>query len=141
MSKQVVSNSEANELHGAVILETVQWSSLTDVDDVEPITDQDYAVLSEVREILQKHGAMERFGVCLLHRHFDVKEDELAVEYTDAENRISMVRVEPAAGTKGPFLETMWRFSDRPLEATTVCIRRCSDSDGHKNVHLKGVPQ
>jgi len=140
MSKQFASNSEANELHGAVIMETVQWSSLTDVDDVQPITDRDYVVLSEVKEILQKYGAMDRFGVCLLHRHFDVKEDELAVEYTDVESRISTVRVESAGRAKGPFLETMWRFSDRPSEVT-ACVRRCSDSDGHKNVHLKGEPQ
>lgn len=140
MSKQIVSNSEANELHGAVILETVQWSSLTDVDDVQPITDRDYVILSEVKEVLQKYGAMDRFGVCLLHRHFDVKEDELAVEYTDVESRISTVRVEPAERAKGPFLETMWRFSDRSSEVT-ACVRRCSDADGHKNVHLKGEPQ
>ncbi|MEA2560108.1 MAG: hypothetical protein QOH06_1612 [Acidobacteriota bacterium] len=136
MSKQFASNSEANELHGAVIMETVQWSSLTDVDDVEPITDQDYAVLREVKEILHKHGMMDRLGVCLLHRHFDVKEDELAVEYTDVEKRISTVKVESAGRAKGPFLETMWRFSDRPDEVT-ACVRRCSDSDGHKNVHVK----
>ena len=136
MSKQVASSSEANELHGAVIMETVQWSSLVDVDDVEPITDQDYVVLNEVKEVLQKHGVMDRFGVCLLHRHFDVKEEELAVEYTDVENRISTIKVEAAGGVKGPFLETMWRFSDRPHEVT-ACVRRCSYSDGHKNVHGK----
>lgn len=136
MSKQVASSSETNELHGAVILETVQWSSLTDVDDVERITDQDYVVLNEVKEVLRKHGVMDRFGVCLLHRHFDVKEDELAVEYTDVESRISTIKVESAGTARGPFLETMWRFSDRPHEVT-ACVRRCSDSDGHKNVHGK----
>ena len=121
--------------NGAVILETVQWSSLTDVDDVRPVDAQDYVVLEEIRQVLAKHGSMERFGICLLHRHFDVAPGEVAVEYTDTASRISTVRVEQH-GPEGDYLQTMWRFGPGP-EGVRACVRRCSYADGHKNEHVQ----
>jgi hypothetical protein len=121
--------------NGVMILETVQWSSLVDVDDVKPVDDQDYVVLEELRQVLAKHGSTERFGICLLHRHFDVAPGEIAVEHTDTANRISTVRVEPH-GPEGDYLQTMWRFGSSPEGVTvTVCVRRCNNVGGHKNVH------
>ncbi|MEA2691978.1 MAG: hypothetical protein QOJ16_1365 [Acidobacteriota bacterium] len=123
--------------NGAVILETVQWSSLVEVDDVKPVDAHDYVVLEEIRQVLAKHGSTERFGVCLLHRHFDVAPGEVAVEYTDTANRISTVRVEQQ-GPEGDYLQTMWRFGSGPEGVTTrVCVRRCNNEGGHKNMHLK----
>jgi hypothetical protein len=120
-----------------VILETVQWSSLADVDDVKPVDDQDYAVLEEIRQVLAKHGSTDRFGVCLLHRHFDVSPGEVSVEHTDTANRISTVRVEPH-GPEGRYLQTMWRFGpERESVPVIFCVRRCDNDGGHKNVHVK----
>ena len=39
-----------------IVLETVQWSSLPDVDDLEPIGAQDHAVLAEIAKVLRRHG-------------------------------------------------------------------------------------
>lgn len=128
------SSPTSQTANGAVILETVQWSSLIDVDDVKPVDDQDYVVLEEIRQVLAKHGSTERFGICLLHRHFDVAAGEIAVEYTDTASRISTVRVEQH-GPEGNYLQTMWRFGSSP-ENVTVCVRRCNNYGGHKNEHL-----
>ncbi len=123
--------------NGVVILETVQWSSLTEVDEVKRLDDHDYLVLDEVRQVLAKHRSTERFGICLLHRHFDVAPGEIAVEHTDVENRISTVRVEPH-GPEGDYLQTMWKFG--PNEESipvTACVRRCNSAGGHKNEHVR----
>jgi len=132
---QQESRPTSQALNGAVILETVQWSSLADVDDVKPVGDQDYVVLEEIRQVLAKHGSTERFGICLLHRHFDVAPGEVAVEYTDTASRISTVRVEQH-GPEGDYLQTMWRFGQGP-EGVRACVRRCNFSDGHKNEHVQ----
>ena len=50
----------------------MQWGLLKDLDDVGSINDSDVDCLAEVREVLKKHGKRERFGVALLHRHFDM---------------------------------------------------------------------
>jgi hypothetical protein len=42
--------------------------------------DRDRAVMDEVREVLAKHGALGRFGLTLLHSHFEVAHDEVLAE-------------------------------------------------------------
>ena len=50
----------------------MQWAVLDHIADVRPIDDSDAACLNEIREVLEKHNALQRFGVSLLHRHFEV---------------------------------------------------------------------
>lgn len=124
---------------GNVVLETVQWSSLPDVDNVEPIGDRDYMVLSELGDVLKRHGLTRRFGICLLHRHFDVADDEIATEVTDIGARISTVKVVKRDDTQqGERLETMWRFQQAgSAEMVTRCVKDCHKDNGHKRVHIK----
>jgi hypothetical protein len=117
-------------------LETVQWTSLPDVDRVEPISDRDFKVLAEVGRVLAKHGYTRRFGICLLHKHFDLADGEVLLETTDTEARVSTLAVErqdaPSMG-----IETMWRFSEgaEPVIAAK-CVTRCDASGGrHRRVH------
>lgn len=70
----------------------LQWTTLVDIADVRPIDDSDSPVLEEIRQVLLKHGAVKRFGVSLLHRHFDVADDEFMLETTDEEKREHWVR-------------------------------------------------
>jgi hypothetical protein len=119
-----------------ITLEPIQWTTLPDIDDVAPINDNDHAVLQEIRQVLQKHGYMERFGVCLLHRHFDLKEDECLMEYTDTENKTQTLVVEKKLAPSADKIETMWRFSHH-LPEVTLCEKQCSYSSGHKQVHVK----
>lgn len=131
------SNIAENWNDESVVLETVQWSSLLDVDEVDPVGSDDHKVLKEIQKILKNNGALNRFGICLLHRHFDVNEGEIAVEYTDTENRISTVKVEPVKEIiDKSYLQTMWRFSDQP-NSITVCVRRCSYNSGHRQIHVR----
>ena len=118
-----------------ITLETIQWATLPNINDVAPIDDKDHEVLQEVRDVLQRHGYTKRFGICLLHRHFDLKEDECLMEYTDDESRSQMLVVEKKATTSSAVLETMWRFSD--MTQVTKCEKACVYNRGHKQVHQK----
>jgi hypothetical protein len=123
---------------GNVNLETVQYSSLNDIDDIEPISDADEAVLADVRDVLRKHQVTDRFGLCLLHRHFDLGVDEVIVESTDIGARVSTLVVEPKTSITGRAIETMWKFSkDGELAAITECRQKCHYASGHKSVHVK----
>lgn len=75
-----------------IIVESMQWNSLSHIADVKPIGDSDAACLEEVRQVLLKHGQVERFGISLLHSHFDVADDEMLLETTDMEKREHWVR-------------------------------------------------
>lgn len=119
-------------------LETVQWSSLTDINDVQPLGESDRQILDEIRDVLVRHSGTNRFGVCLLHKHFEVAEDEVAVEYTNAEDRTSTVVVEPLnASADRNHIETVWRFKNDGPNAVTVCELKCDYNQGHKQVHVK----
>lgn len=75
-----------------IIIEPMQWNSLSHIADVPPIGDSDAACLEEVRQVLLKHGQVERFGLSLLHSHFDLADDEVLLETTDVERREHWVR-------------------------------------------------
>jgi hypothetical protein len=119
-------------------LDTIQWTSLTDIDEIQPIDDRDYEVLDDLRSVLAKHGYTHRFGICLLHKHFDLGNDEVLMETTDASARISTLAVQRRGEQTTNSIETMWKFSDKsgPL-AVTKCVARCHYDSGHRQVHSK----
>ena len=75
-----------------VDVSAMQRAVLDHIADVRPIDDSDAACLNEIREVLEKHNALQRFGVSLLHRHFEVAEDEFMLETTDEVKREHWVR-------------------------------------------------
>lgn len=75
-----------------LVIESMQWNALSHIADVQPIGDADAACLDDIRKALQKHGALQRFGVTLLHSHFELAEDETLLETTDLDRREQWVR-------------------------------------------------
>jgi len=118
-------------------LETVQWNTMPHIDDVDSISDGDYEVIREIGEVLRRHGREEKFGVCLLHKHFNLKEGERMCEETDFENKMLISRIASASDySEKEIIETMWRFP-RGIQAVTVCERVCDYFLGHKSRHKK----
>jgi hypothetical protein len=75
-----------------LVLESMQWADLDHIADVKPIDESDAECLEEVRLVLQKHDALSRFGIALLHSHFGLADDEMMLETTDGERREHLVR-------------------------------------------------
>lgn len=117
-------------------LETIQRGVLQDIDDVRPLNDMDYEVLKELGDVLRRHKYTERFGVCLLHKHFDLAVDEELIEETDCDARVSVTRVQKLAAQDGNSIETMWRYTDG-IQSITTCKKRCFYNYGHKKEHSK----
>jgi hypothetical protein len=116
----------------------VQWSKLVQIDDVAPLDDRDYAVLSEVQAVLSKHNCLDRFGVFLVHKHFDLAPDEMLVEYTDEERREQKLTVERHREFRSDdMIETAWRFNHNSAAPVVRCVKRCNYFSGHKRVHVK----
>jgi hypothetical protein len=55
-----------------VVVSSSRLPRLVDIDDVRPVDATDQVVFDEVRKVLARHGALQRFGLTLLHQHFDV---------------------------------------------------------------------
>lgn len=126
--------AEENRLN----LETVQWTRLRQIEDLDPICDTDYDVLREVRDVLIKHGYEDRFGICLLHKHFEIKQGEMPLERSDEEKRISTITVVPEEEIDDAWA-TSWAFSkDVPdIKAGRNCTQKCAGfgTTGHSRQH------
>lgn len=84
---------------------------LPDITEVEPFGEQDRACFEEVRAVLERHGALNRFGLTLLHSHFPVGDDEILVESVDPETRTLVTRPRKTSEPRKA-VETSWRLDD-----------------------------
>jgi hypothetical protein len=112
--KEIPMNAQMSELLSP------PGADLKDFHEVEPINESDSACLDEVCEVLKKHGKLERFGVSLLHKHFDLAADEVLVEDNDPQTRVLTVKAVKKNQTDH-LTETMWRFVDGQRVATLRC--------------------
>ena len=111
---------------------------LVDVDDVQPLNEQDQVLFSELYAVLERHGAFQRFGITLLHQHFDMADDEILLERTEKERRrqlIAPVKISSLDGQKP--IETSWRLDTGKPALLCVCVvvdqfgrhEHCSNGD------------
>jgi hypothetical protein len=103
------------------------WSGLPRVDDARPLGDDDRELVAELRAVLDRYGALDRFGITLLHSHFDLEDNEILVETVDPESRVLTIQPVPeekAAG-EGELVPTSWRLDapDGNPRVLTYCHR------------------
>jgi hypothetical protein len=119
-------------------------TQLLDITEVQPYSIEnptDVQCFNEIRQVLEKYNYEDRFGICLLHKHFDVFSDERLVESCDFSNRIltiEPVNVESIASTDN-LIETSWNLSAKKPIPAVSCDTYCwSDSSGkHNRSHTK----
>src|SRR5947207_609036 len=99
--------------------------------NVEPRSVKDDSLFAELTSVLSKHHALDRFGITLLHRHFDMTAGEVLLETTDVESRIQTIRPIRQEELGGhPYIETSWRLDDKGIAMACSCI-----SDGRDHSH------
>lgn len=115
---------------------SVNWGALPDIDAVEPAGDGDAACLDEVSRVLRKHGKEGRFGVALLHKHFDLAEDEMLVEYSDPVNRVLTITPVKKAEA-GRTVETIWMFGEGQGRSLLGYMQYCGTNvhGNHQSFH------
>jgi hypothetical protein len=86
-------------------------SGLLDISEVQAVSDDDERCFAELEEVLTRHGALQRFGLHLLHTHFPIYEDEVLVEECDEENRTLTLRPMKRSGiNEDNLMQTNWRL-------------------------------
>lgn len=114
----------------------IQWSSLKNIDAVEPINDGDMPCLIEVRDVLRKHGKLDRFGVTLVHSHFPLTDDEVMLETADEESRTLITKATKRSDTGSNIVGTMWVLGEGDINTMSWCRRYCHDGlFGHSPRH------
>lgn len=105
---------------------------LPDISEVTPLSENDQPVINDVIEILRKHGALNRFGLTLLHQHFPIDEDEVMVESTDIQARTQTIKpVKKNELTDLNYTDTSWRLDTGKAVTACVCV-----NFGNEHQHL-----
>lgn len=102
--------------------------SLRHVSEVLPLSDADQPLIDDLVAVLKKHDALDRFGISLLHKHFEMTADECLLETTDVSSRVQTIRPisrDEVAGIDA--LETSWRLDTRGALMACVCIKMGDD--------------
>lgn len=98
--------------------------ALPHISEVAPAGPDDQAIFDDIIGVLKKHNALRRFGVTLLHQHFDIGDDEILVEDTDPDTRLQTIQPRKKAEIADlPAIITSWRLdSGRPMMGC-LCIK------------------
>jgi hypothetical protein len=115
----------------------MQWGSLPYMGeaDLVPFSGADAECFRDIRDVLQRHGALKRFGVFLIHRHFDIADDEEMTECTDHEGRTLTITprkkadIDPATSTP-----TNWIFTESE-QVAAACCECARNTGGHLGRH------
>ena len=111
----------------------IELAPLPYIDDVKPLSPEDEACMAEIKDVLMKHHRLQRFGLCLMHEHFQVAEDEILLETCNLEKRTLMIRPAKRAALQNvKRIATNWRL-DSPV-AMAECIQCCTYDDDNKHI-------
>lgn len=110
---------------------------LARIDKVERRLDSEAGLFGEIREILKRHGVEKKYGLVLLHKHFDLADDEILMEYTDMENRTLITKPTPRRDISAAnAIETVWSLETGNM--TTACVGFCyyyPSTGQHRGTH------
>jgi hypothetical protein len=106
--------------------------ALTYIDDVVPLSDADAPLFAELYQVLSRHGALKRFGITLLHQHFEISGDEVMLERTDVKQRkqvISPVKITELQNRQ--VIETSWRLDSGAPMMRCACYQQPTNVHDH----------
>ena len=115
-----------------LVTRPMQWAALPDIAETKPLTAHDKNCLREIRDVLDRYGCLDKFGVSLIHKHFDIHADEILVESIDVANRTLTVQPVRREATLSA-IETQWQLATG--EAVLACDRWCDPPGGHCPKH------
>lgn len=118
-------------MNQSINLLPIVHNNLLDIDDIESVNASDLDCLNEISCILKKYNKQSKFGLALLHKHFDLESDEILIESTDIKNRTLTTKpVKLENLLEGSYMETIWSFSEN-MELNQACKKYCpTDSNG-----------
>jgi hypothetical protein len=119
----------------AITIQAMQWKPIIDIADTEGFGSQDAACFAEIRDVLSKYGLLDKYGMSLIHRHFEIDDDECLLEKIDVDTRtLCVAPVKKSELTPGTTTTTMWKLAEGAVAATVACQCYVS-SRGHEGRH------
>ena len=101
---------------------------------MQPLSEPDRECFDEIRSVLDSHNMLDRFGVALLHKHFEIYDGETLLEVTESDDRqLNLTTVETDSLGPNESRPTMWRLGGDTGASMVVC--RCHNTYGGHGGH------
>jgi|JI61114C2RNA_FD_contig_61_1276128_length_936_multi_2_in_0_out_0_3 hypothetical protein len=85
----------------------------------------DLACLNDIKNVLEKHNKIERFGVIKLQHHFDIDEDQMLLEtHSKVERTLTIKPASQERLKEDNIIITNWRF-DKETNNMQGCLTCC----------------
>jgi hypothetical protein len=75
-----------------IAIQPIQWSELPDVENIQTFSEIDARWIHKLYSVLKKYNQQDGLGVAMLHRHFEIADDEFLLETTDVKKRTQLIR-------------------------------------------------
>lgn len=113
------------------------WNDLKHIDEAQGGASNDVALFDEIRQVLRKHQALSKYGVCLLHKHFDIECDEVLLETCDADKRTLTLRpIQRESVADCSVVQTVWSLEEGANSIAKCRLVCYKDEDGfHEKRH------
>ena len=100
---------------------TTDWDHPS-IADARALTEEDAPLVNDLVAVLEKHNALDRFGIALLHQHFPIATDEVLCEDVDVRNRVLSTRpIKKETVAREPHTVTLWSLRDKTARMACVC--------------------
>lgn len=120
-----------------VQVQAMQWGDIPYMGSpkLQPFSPDDSECFREIRDVLARHRALKRFGVFLIHKHFDIDDDEEMTECTDQPGRLLTIAPRKKVEIdRDVTIPTNWIFTETEEIAAACCT--CARNDqGHQGYH------
>ncbi len=94
------------------LLNPLLHNELCDISEVQTIKEDDIECLNEIKKIITKHGKERKLGIALLHKHFNISDEEVLVETISTKDRILTTKpISLKEAGKKSLVQTVWCFS------------------------------
>ena len=94
------------------------------------LTEQDQACFEEIRQVLQKHNSLDRFGLALLDKE-ELSENQTRLETNSVVDRTLIMQVLPKSAITGNTVQTSWTLDT--LKAVSACSTECRTNNYRHN--------
>jgi hypothetical protein len=117
--------------------------SLKDINEITPRQPAEDACFAELQAVLKRHKLEKRYGITLLHKHFDIADDEMLVEHTDLTTRTLTSRPQKIGSIPNEnVMEVTWSMDTDTTMG--ICVTRCfynqNSTPQHVSTHTAEGP-
>lgn len=121
---------------GVAAVHVAQWGHRADLTrtEREPLAARYAGCLTEIRDILERGDALDRFGMFLIRNQFDFEFEENQLECTDHDARRLTLTTQLRSTDRDNAIPTNWHFT--PTDEVAVnCCECARNSGGHLGYH------